>query len=221
MINCNTPNPLESSILNLTGLKYLLINFSLKSDECEILNKFTNLEQLFLYYISNRELRLDKLKVLVFRNTNRDRLRIDCPKLHTLKCYDLSQVEIKHPQTLNYISTLSFNDVILNFKNLKGIGVGEVYEKENILQQLPHLKFFNIYATHLIGLDRFPQTVQNARNLLNEKQILKRDVKIRFRYQEITNVQQLAQFFDNDDPYAEHRGELFGCRDLYTDDYYS
>lgn len=175
VVFCKFINLLESSFLNLKNLKYLLINFDLEPtyNQHKILYKFPNLENLFLNYI----------------------FTIDCPRLHTLRCSPLTLMRIKHPETLRFIAVYSFEDNILNFKNLEEIEVCDIGQSVNILEQLPHLKAISINP-HKFGRC-LSICAKDVSNLINEKQRLKKDVKIYLDEKEINDIQQFDEIIAN------------------------
>lgn len=197
-------------------MKYLLLdNFDLKDDEYKILNKCPHLEYLSfedLYFSGPIQLCFDQLKILEFGSalnigsTFDDRLTIDCPKLTELMCASLSGIEIKHPETLRSISIAHFDDQIFNFRNLESIAFEKTGQQEHILQQLPHLRSISIgihgglqgrYSDHIFFGARFLANSQFLRNLINEKQNLKRDVKLSIMGIEIKSRYQLMDAFWN------------------------
>ena len=205
VIKCQSLYLPVSSILNLKYLKYLKFYGSLKHG-CEIFGQeMPNLEHLILnqlWYRDSTRLCLDKLRVLFLRDIFECTLIIDCPKLTALRCNRISSIEIKHPETLTYIGTSNFDDKILNFKNLESIHVNDIDSKENILQQLPHLKLISIYAEHCHRYSLY--TLRTLSNLIIEKQNLKSDVKIIYKREEIKNIEQFDELSDDDDPFYYH-----------------
>ena len=201
LVKCRDIYPPDLSILNLKDMKFLMYNFELE-DEYDFSQKFPNLECLIFRSLADcdSKLCLDKLRLLFFSNlSGSTSILIDCPKLLLLKVDTLFGIEIKHPKTLRYISINNFDDKMFNFTNLNFIYVKEIGDRENILQQLPHLKLISIYADDCFG-HRFLDTVQTVRNLMIEKQNLKRNVKIIFKRNEIKSIEQLDEIIDEEDP---------------------
>ena len=208
VVKCRSTYLPKLSILNLKNLKSLKFHGNLEHG-CEILGReMPNLEHLIFNHLSypgSTRLCLNELRVLFLRDILEDtKLIIDCPKLTALRCNRISSIEIKHPETLIYIGSYYFEDEILNFKNLKSIHVNEAINRENILQQLPHLKLISIYTDWFLG-DRILSTVRTVYNLMDEKQKLKSDVKIMFKREEIKNIEQLEKHSHVQDIYIFER----------------
>ena len=210
----------ELSILNLKHLKSLKFHGNLEHG-CEIFGQeMPKLEHLIFNQLSYRgstRLCLNELRVLFLRDILEDtKLIIDCPKLTALRCNRISNIEIIHPETLIYIGSYYFEDEILNFKNLKSIHVNLVSNRENILQQLPHLKLISIYADGNPG-ERALKSVQTVYNLMNEKQNLESDVKIMFKREEIKNIEQLEIYGQIQDIFS-YDNDCRGDFDDYDED---
>lgn len=189
----------DTSIVNLTNLTNLLITF-----DYPCLNKLKrfskSLIHLELYCLigSDNDLKMKRLECLFLDSISPSNIHINSPNLKFLATsLDSSNLSIKFPSKIESFYSYYFNNLIDKFVNLKELKVNQIdYIDTNIIEKLPKLEIIHFRARRHLG-HSFVTTFFTIRHLLAQSQRLNNGLKIYFRKDLITSMEQLTKYSDH------------------------
>ena len=199
------PHLFKSSIFNLKKLKYLKIQIRLDNYYCDkldgCLNQLENLIYLEFneYFARNFTLNLPNLDRFYVRSIGYD-LIADLPKLRYLRCeIGLNLIKLKQFDSIVCLKTYCLNEYVLKFKNLEKLRVDYVdkdFKNMNALKKFANLNLIHFFfekSTMHRNLEEFNKTKQAIEQLLIDKEALKKEFKIYFKFNLIDNIAQVVE----------------------------